>query len=799
MEQRRNERAGAPCQNPPARGIVRHNFHFRKSGVNRPGFEPPGSPCWEANSLTAQPPWPDTKCFNGYCCFASSRLRSEGAIRATLTREPERPIDSTRQTLNWLELFPLLKRTGFDSRWGNSRIITGKKRAKRCRWPVGFLGDLPFSPAPAFRFLFIPHFAKIGSQYLKSRPTLSILFLSAGMQGWERSSRRDRQPTTGVVRHESQVRQSVSDPARDQISGPPWRRVPYRYAAFHSNKLPNSVQSMPRQSQCSRAVSRTVGFTRQFHTLSSIHATNTSPVVVPQSPVIVHNSARSRTLGQAASIKDCRPLGCGNIHSVSDCHLESSPTPGRGASRSHQNILVSSLHPSKPPAGERGRDACKAPSSATAPCPLFTGFQKGVSETTLEEGRSEVGPPPQCREAACNNTVIEVNTERRRNEEARATGDPRENPPTNGIVQYDSHVRDIAGNIILFASVKREYSIRYSTAALVEIHTFSPIVQPASCTLHCLILAVAGFLSAGDLSRCSFSIARNSATHSLNNYSQLLGSEVCHTIISVALTFCKVQRAPSYAERMRSVIQRIFQINAEILFAEGQERPADKGLSQQDASITQNAGRIVARLSFNKLLATHRPAVISLLSFSSTRSREMRRSASVKAVYDKSSSLPYPLPDQLGLPRTFYTAPNSSINTTCGPLRGEWLRAENLAFHETLTDSWGFRSGEGRLQRYARVRRRACVQVGNTAKLRRLLTPRGLSNITPAQRKETQNISTSRSLLFDVSGTLATRGALNLPDGQDEPYKSVTGFRAEMMMRELVAEFRATEDEQREK
>ncbi|KAJ8880248.1 hypothetical protein PR048_016714 [Dryococelus australis] len=85
---------------------------------------------------------------------------------------------------------------------------------------------------------------------------------------------------------------------------------------------PSSVRFMSRQSQCSRvlqAPSRTVGFTRRFHTLSSIQATNTSLAVVPQSPVVVHTSLRSRTLGQAASIKDCRPLGCGTavcIHGV---------------------------------------------------------------------------------------------------------------------------------------------------------------------------------------------------------------------------------------------------------------------------------------------------------------------------------------------------------------------------------------------------------------------------------------------------------------------------------------------------
>ncbi|KAJ8883133.1 hypothetical protein PR048_014973 [Dryococelus australis] len=47
-------------------------------------------------------------------------------------------------------------------------------------------------------------------------------------------------------------------------------------------------------------------------------------------------------------------------------------------------------------------------------------------------------------------------------------------------------------------------------------HASSPIVQPVSRTLHCLILAVADFPSAGHFSRCSSPITRNSATHSLS-------------------------------------------------------------------------------------------------------------------------------------------------------------------------------------------------------------------------------------------------------------------------------------------
>ncbi|KAJ8894887.1 hypothetical protein PR048_000194 [Dryococelus australis] len=37
--------------------------------------------------------------------------------------------------------------------------------------------------------------------------------------------------------------------------------------------------------------------------------------------------------------------------------------------------------------------------------------------------------------------VIEVTMERRRSERAGETGDPRENPPTNGIVRHDFHMR----------------------------------------------------------------------------------------------------------------------------------------------------------------------------------------------------------------------------------------------------------------------------------------------------------------------------------------------------------------------
>ncbi|KAJ8895062.1 hypothetical protein PR048_000387 [Dryococelus australis] len=111
--------------------------------------------------------------------------------------------------------------------------------------------------------------------------------------------------------------------------------------ALATNSDGNNVTSHPgctiqvHEAEVLQAPSRTVGFTRRFHTLSSIQAKNTSLSVVPQSPVVVHPSLRSRTLDQTASIKDCRPLGCSS------------------ASQSHQNILASSLKVSQTLAGER--------------------------------------------------------------------------------------------------------------------------------------------------------------------------------------------------------------------------------------------------------------------------------------------------------------------------------------------------------------------------------------------------------------------------------------------------------------
>ncbi|KAJ8869730.1 hypothetical protein PR048_028727 [Dryococelus australis] len=59
------------------------------------------------------------------------------------------------------------RQTGFDSRWGCSRIFTCGNRAGRYRWSVGFLGYLPLPPPlHSDAALYSPLFIRVGSQGL---------------------------------------------------------------------------------------------------------------------------------------------------------------------------------------------------------------------------------------------------------------------------------------------------------------------------------------------------------------------------------------------------------------------------------------------------------------------------------------------------------------------------------------------------------------------------------------------------------------------------------------------------------
>ncbi|KAJ8869232.1 hypothetical protein PR048_030804 [Dryococelus australis] len=149
-----------------------------------------------------------------------------------------------------------------------------------------------------------------------------------------------------------------------------------------------------------QAPSRTVDFTRRFHTLASIQATNTSLAVVPQSPVVVHTSLLSRTLGQTASVKDCQPLGCGVLRPPPRIFPNS-----RDASRRAEepaSLTRTFLRRCQTRRNlQQGKGAmtqvrrAEQRDSPTGRCPLFTGFPGRGRERVglrLRRGAAESAP-----------------------------------------------------------------------------------------------------------------------------------------------------------------------------------------------------------------------------------------------------------------------------------------------------------------------------------------------------------------------------------------------------------------------
>ncbi|KAJ8875143.1 hypothetical protein PR048_023036 [Dryococelus australis] len=93
------------------------------------------------------------------------------------------------------------------------------------------------------------------------------------------------------------------------------------------------------------------------------------------------------------------------------------------------------LHPHPPPSRYHDHQACMPQECVSRGTETHSGI--GYRRFSLDFS-DENTPFKKTRNPM---RVIEVNMERRRNEGAGETGDPRENPPTNGIVRHDSHLR----------------------------------------------------------------------------------------------------------------------------------------------------------------------------------------------------------------------------------------------------------------------------------------------------------------------------------------------------------------------
>ncbi|KAJ8893763.1 hypothetical protein PR048_006363 [Dryococelus australis] len=303
MEQYWNEGAwktGDRRQNPPTSGsgIVRHDSHFGKFVVNRPGIEP-GSPWWEASSLTA---WPPEEAANHlyFGLVAESGAQVRTASKNTLcTRRRLRPLRKirNRQTSNFLVSTP-------SKDWANIRWRANKRSRASGKSCLAERGNKTQGRALTF-----------SARYILASGFCSGRVLHAGVD-WDKGggARRGRHPRSETnLRHKS-----FSCTLGDDTSLLPFRgtngakasRAPLHRSP--ENSFPFSVHatrevSVPAEKWLTpkavlQAPSRTAGFT-QFHTLSSIQATNTSLAVVPQSSVIVHISLSSSTLDEVASVK----------------------------------------------------------------------------------------------------------------------------------------------------------------------------------------------------------------------------------------------------------------------------------------------------------------------------------------------------------------------------------------------------------------------------------------------------------------------------------------------------------------
>ncbi|KAJ8873440.1 hypothetical protein PR048_024257 [Dryococelus australis] len=310
---------GDPRENSLTSGIIRHDSHMRKSGT-RSGIEH-GSPCCDLSSLTAQPPRP--LCTISIVMWAAMAQWLERTLPTKPNRTTLPPCDKPLIVGNphdpeveeeWMSLHacPCFFMTGHELRAVSRGCTIVVRNSIRDQQPSPTGRGLESASAMGHAHVFqstCVDAQQLDHAYLHliapfTAPMLAVPTLHySPFRGFVIIAVVSHLALNRAQSYKLSALKTVGLEARRDVTSP---------GSPHHEVL--------------QAPSRTVGFTRRFHTLSSIQATNTSLAVVPQSPVVDHTSIRSRALGQAASIKDCRPLGCGSIYSVLGRHLESSPT-----------------------------------------------------------------------------------------------------------------------------------------------------------------------------------------------------------------------------------------------------------------------------------------------------------------------------------------------------------------------------------------------------------------------------------------------------------------------------------------
>ncbi|KAJ8874888.1 hypothetical protein PR048_022778 [Dryococelus australis] len=142
---------------PPTSDIFRHDSHMRKSGMTRPGIEP-GSPWCEASRLTAGDPkeQQNSKLLPFLVeegpCFVRRFLDAmliHIALYLSLSLPPlfyTHTVVVGAAVAERSALSPSTKAIRVQSPAESPRIFACGNRGGRCRFTLGFLGDLPFPP-----------------------------------------------------------------------------------------------------------------------------------------------------------------------------------------------------------------------------------------------------------------------------------------------------------------------------------------------------------------------------------------------------------------------------------------------------------------------------------------------------------------------------------------------------------------------------------------------------------------------------------------------------------------------------
>ncbi|KAJ8877608.1 hypothetical protein PR048_022063 [Dryococelus australis] len=332
MEQCRNERAeetGDPRENQRTNGIVRHDSHTRKSEspLELPAIIP-------ITVILGNGGKPRQKQRRACSYFAADADRHALQLVLTPTYAGRGHWFKSRR----LAYSPPTKAIRVQSPAGSVRILECGSRAGRCRWSVGFRGELLYPPP--FHFSAAPYSPQSPSSALKT----SLIFPSEITPG--------------------EYATMPNQDSRGPISSP----LNIVRATCLSTILPPQFSPGRTNPQCSRdlrATSCTVAFTRRVSPRPLVHSHH-KHIIRRRLAISRHRPSLCTSLDYRTHLKgvyqDCWPLERCNIYRVNilvhPVHLSASPTGGVGAavtparSRHWQSFPV--FPPGRP--GEGGSD-----------------------------------------------------------------------------------------------------------------------------------------------------------------------------------------------------------------------------------------------------------------------------------------------------------------------------------------------------------------------------------------------------------------------------------------------------------